>query len=143
MMTSRNPAPNQTNGLQSNGLIKQKIRVTILCARSLAKRDLFRLPDPFVRICVESTGAQSGEVQVHSTESAKNTVDPKWNQHYDLYIGCNDAITISVWNEKKSQNKTQLSSGAFLGCIRLLSNAIDRLKDTGITLSSKKSSSYF
>ena len=28
----------------------QKIRVTILCARSLVKRDLFRLPDPFVKV---------------------------------------------------------------------------------------------
>ena len=27
-----------------------KIRVTVLCARNLAKRDLFRLPDPFVRV---------------------------------------------------------------------------------------------
>ena len=28
----------------------QKIRVTVLCARSLVKRDLFRLPDPFVKV---------------------------------------------------------------------------------------------
>lgn len=44
--------------------------------------------------------------QVHSTEVSKNTVDPKWNQHYDLLIGLNDAITISVWNDKKV-NKDQ------------------------------------
>ena len=34
----------------------QKIRVTVLCARSLAKRDLFRLPDPFVRVHVDGSG---------------------------------------------------------------------------------------
>ena len=66
----------------------QKIRVTILCARSLVKRDLFRLPDPFVKVHVDGSG------QSHVTEAGKNTLDPKWNVHYDLYVGSNDAITI-------------------------------------------------
>jgi len=103
-----------------NGSVK--IRVTILCARNLAKRDLFRLPDPFVRITVDGSG------QTHSTDSSKNTLDPKWNQHYDLYIGKSDAITISVWNDKKVHKK---NGAGFLGCVRLLSNSINRLKDTG------------
>ena len=38
-----------TNRTTSMG--SQKIRITILCARSLVKRDLFRLPDPFVKVC--------------------------------------------------------------------------------------------
>ena len=84
-----------------------------MCARSLAKRDLFRLPDPFVKITVDSCSGdknknksvlQNGSNhphQSHSTDVSRNTVDPKWNQHYDLLIGLNDAITISVWNDKK------------------------------------------
>ena len=86
--------------------------MTILCARSLAKRDLFRLPDPFVKVTVDSysgdkgrnkaqNGVQSQPHQTHSTDISRNTIDPKWNQHYDLLIGLNDAITISVWNDKK------------------------------------------
>ena len=106
-----------------------KIRVTILCARNLAKRDLFRLPDPFVKVSVDGTG------QTHATDSCKNTLDPKWNQHYDLYIGKADAITISVWNDKKvHKNKNNGCGGGgngFLGCVRLHANAINRLKDTG------------
>jgi E3 ubiquitin ligase SMURF1/2 len=108
-----------------------KIRVTILCARNLAKRDLFRLPDPFVKVSVDGTG------QTHATDSCKNTLDPKWNQHYDLYIGKADAITISVWNDKKvHKNRNNGGSGGggatgFLGCVRLHANAIHRLKDTG------------
>lgn len=101
----------------------QKIRVTILCARSLVKRDLFRLPDPFVKVHVDGSG------QSHVTEAGKNTLDPKWNVHYDLYVGSNDAITISVWNDKKI-NKGSRGTG-FLGCVRLLNSAINRLKDTG------------
>lgn len=104
-----------------NGAIK--IRVTVLCARNLAKRDLFRLPDPFVKVSVDGTG------QTHTTDSSKNTLDPKWNQHYDLYVGKADAITISVWNDKKVHKKN--GGFGFLGCVRLHANAIHRLKDTG------------
>ena len=73
---------------------------------------MFRLPDPFVKVTVDSytgdkgrskiqNGVQSQQHQTHSTEVSRNTIDPKWNQHYDLLIGLNDAITISVWNDKK------------------------------------------
>lgn len=44
------------------------------------------------------------------------------------YIGKNDGITISVWNHKKILKK---KGGGFLGCVRILSNTIQRLKDTG------------
>ncbi|XP_042197010.1 E3 ubiquitin-protein ligase SMURF1 [Callorhinchus milii] len=99
-----------------------KIRLTVLCAKNLAKKDFFRLPDPFAKIIVDGSG------QCHSTDTVKNTLDPKWNQHYDLYIGKSDSITISIWNHKKIHKK---QGAGFLGCVRLLSNAISRLKDTG------------
>ncbi|XP_067123380.1 E3 ubiquitin-protein ligase SMURF2 isoform X2 [Centruroides vittatus] len=99
-----------------------KIRLTILCAKNLAKKDFFRLPDPFCKINVNGSG------QCHSTETCKNTLDPRWNQHYDLYIGNNDIITVSVWNHKKIHKK---QGAGFLGCIRIMSNDIQRLKNTG------------
>uniref|UniRef100_A0A8C7AX66 E3 ubiquitin-protein ligase SMURF1 n=1 Tax=Neovison vison TaxID=452646 RepID=A0A8C7AX66_NEOVI len=95
---------------------------SVLCAKNLAKKDFFRLPDPFAKIVVDGSG------QCHSTDTVKNTLDPKWNQHYDLYVGKTDSITISVWNHKKIHKK---QGAGFLGCVRLLSNAISRLKDTG------------
>uniref|UniRef100_A0AAY4ABR8 HECT-type E3 ubiquitin transferase n=1 Tax=Denticeps clupeoides TaxID=299321 RepID=A0AAY4ABR8_9TELE len=84
------------------------------------------LPDPFAKVVVDGSG------QCHSTDTVKNTLDPKWNQHYDLYIGKSDSITISVWNHKKIHKK---QGAGFLGCVRLLSNTINRLKDTGCRLS--------
>ena len=36
------------------------------------------LPDPFAKVIVEDTG------QGHCTGALKATLDPKWNQHYDL-----------------------------------------------------------
>uniref|UniRef100_A0A669EJP1 HECT-type E3 ubiquitin transferase n=1 Tax=Oreochromis niloticus TaxID=8128 RepID=A0A669EJP1_ORENI len=107
-------------GVRRNGPVK--LRLTVLCAKNLAKKDFFRLPDPFAKVVVDGSG------QCHSTDTVRNTLDPKWNQHYDLYIGKSDSITISVWNHKKIHKK---QGAGFLGCVRLLSNAINRLKDTG------------
>ncbi len=36
------------------------------------------MPDPFAKIVVDGSG------QCHSTDIIKSTLDPKWNQHYDL-----------------------------------------------------------
>ncbi|KAG7271158.1 hypothetical protein CRUP_002807 [Coryphaenoides rupestris] len=105
-----------------------KLRLTVLCAKNLVKKDFFRLPDPFSKVVVDGSG------QCHSTDTVRNTLDPKWNQHYDLYIGKSDSITISVWNHKKIHKK---QGAGFLGCVRLLSNAINRLKDTGLSLQSR------
>uniref|UniRef100_A0A671K9Q1 HECT-type E3 ubiquitin transferase n=1 Tax=Sinocyclocheilus anshuiensis TaxID=1608454 RepID=A0A671K9Q1_9TELE len=107
-------------GVRRNGPVK--LRLTVLCAKNLVKKDFFRLPDPFAKVVVDGSG------QCHSTDTVRNTLDPKWNQHYDLYIGKSDSITISVWNHKKIHKK---QGAGFLGCVRLLSNSINRLKDTG------------
>ena len=120
---------------------------TIVCVVSFA--------DPFVRVAVERAGggANGGgchDRQVHSTEAAKNTVDPKWNTHFDLMVGANDTIAVTVWNDKKVNSNAAAAawgsaaaaaaataslpppnSAAFLGCVRLLTTAINRLKDTG------------
>ncbi|XP_033123760.1 E3 ubiquitin-protein ligase SMURF2-like [Anneissia japonica] len=95
---------------------------SVLCAKNVCKRDFFRLPDAFAKVVVDGSG------QCHSTGTCKGTLDPKWNQHYDLFVGKNDSITISVWNHRKIHKK---QGAGFLGCVRILSNAIQRLKDTG------------
>ncbi|XP_067671329.1 E3 ubiquitin-protein ligase SMURF2-like [Haliotis asinina] len=109
-----------SEGPRRNG--PMKLRLTVLCAKNLGKKDFFRLPDPFAKISVDGSG------QCHSTDTCRNTLDPKWNQHYDLYIGPKDSITISVWNHKKIHKK---QGAGFLGCVRIMSNVIQQLKDTG------------
>jgi E3 ubiquitin ligase SMURF1/2 len=44
------------------------------------------------------------------------------------YLGKMDGITISVWNNRKIHKK---QGSGFLGCVRIMSNTIQRLKDTG------------
>lgn len=65
---------------------------------------------------------------MHATEPCKASLDPKWNNHFDLYLGHGDCITITVWNHKKAIKK---QGGGFLGCVRILAATIQRLKDTG------------
>ncbi|XP_053608063.1 E3 ubiquitin-protein ligase SMURF2 [Plodia interpunctella] len=100
----------------------QKIRLTILCARNLVRRDIFRLPDPFAKITVDGSG------QVYSTNAVKATLDPKWNSHYDLYLNKGDGITISVWNQRKIHKR---QGSGFLGCVRIQPSTVHKLKDTG------------
>lgn len=50
---------------------------------------------------------------------------------YCRYIGQKDSVTISLWNHKKIHKK---QGAGFLGCVRIMSNAITQLKDTGCKL---------
>ncbi|XP_062127814.1 E3 ubiquitin-protein ligase Smurf1 [Drosophila sulfurigaster albostrigata] len=97
-----------------------KVRITLLCARNLARKDLFRLPDPFAKVQVDGTG------QVYSTEISKSSLDPKWNAHYDLFLGRGDCITITVWNQRKIHK-----GSGFLGCVRIPALTIQSLKGAG------------
>lgn len=60
----------------------------------------------------------------------RSDMKQKWRSSFCVfsYIGKTDSITISIWNHKKIHKR---QGAGFLGCIRLLSNAISRLKDTG------------
>jgi E3 ubiquitin ligase SMURF1/2 len=79
------------------------------------------LPDPFAKVVVDGG-------QVFTTEACKATVDPKWSSHYDLFLARGDGITISVWNQKKVLKN---SASGFMGCVRITSSTVQRLKDTG------------
>lgn len=82
---------------------------------------LVGLPDPFAKVVVDGG-------QVFTTEACKATVDPKWSSHYDLFLARGDGITISVWNQKKVLKN---SASGFMGCVRITSSTVQRLKDTG------------
>jgi Ca2+-dependent lipid-binding protein len=50
---------------------------TVVAADGLSKRDVFRLPDPFAVITVD------GE-QTHTTSVIKKTLNPYWNENFDM-----------------------------------------------------------
>nr|XP_055243047.1 translation initiation factor IF-2-like [Gorilla gorilla gorilla] len=65
---------------------------------------------------------RGGHVQPRKPEERARQAAP------DRYIEKSDSVTISVWNHKKIHKK---QGAGFLRCVRLLSSAINHLKDTG------------
>jgi len=51
----------------------------VVAADGLSKRDVFRLPDPFAVITVDSE-------QTHTTSVIKKTLNPYWNENFDLFV---------------------------------------------------------
>ena len=47
---------------------------------------------------------------------------------YCSVLAKNDSITVSVWNQKKVHKK---QGAGFMGCVKITSNLIQTLKDTG------------
>ena len=50
---------------------------------------------------------------------------PKYEHRY---LGKNDSVTITVWNQKKVHKK---QGAGFLGCVKIMPTLIQSLKDTG------------
>ena len=50
---------------------------SVVAADGLSKRDVFRLPDPFAVITVDAD-------QTQSTSVIKKTLNPYWNENFDV-----------------------------------------------------------
>jgi len=100
---------------------QSKIRLTVFCAKGLQKQEFFSLPDPYCKVEVDGTR------QVFVTEVCKDTVTPKWNVYFDLNLSSTNSITITVYNNKQSKKP----HSGFMGCVRIMPNVIQTLKDTG------------
>ncbi|KAK4053046.1 E3 ubiquitin-protein ligase pub1 [Microbotryomycetes sp. JL201] len=93
----------------------KKIRITVVAADSLAKRDVFRLPDPFAVVTVD------GE-QTNTTTAIKKTLNPYWNESFDVNVKDSSVISVQIFDQKKFKKKDQ----GFLGVINIpVSSALD------------------
>ncbi|CDH57141.1 e3 ubiquitin-protein ligase pub1 [Lichtheimia corymbifera JMRC:FSU:9682] len=77
----------------SNSAQTRTVRLTVIAADGLIKKDLFfKLPDPFAVVTVD------GE-QTHTTTVMKKTLNPYWNESFDLYESkCDCMINVQVGN---------------------------------------------
>ncbi|GAA5941100.1 NEDD4 family E3 ubiquitin-protein ligase [Sporobolomyces koalae] len=93
----------------------RKVRVTVVAADSLAKRDVFRLPDPFAVVTVD------GE-QTNTTTAIKKTLNPYWNESFDVEVKDASVLTVQIFDQKKFKKKDQ----GFLGVINVpVAQAVD------------------
>ncbi|KAI8381605.1 uncharacterized protein BYT42DRAFT_598307 [Radiomyces spectabilis] len=85
------------------------VRLTVIAADGLVKKDLFfKLPDPFAVVTVD------GE-QTHTTTVMKKTLNPYWNESFDLQVTNKSVIAVQVFDQKKFKKKDQ----GFLGVINV------------------------
>ncbi|KAI7905858.1 uncharacterized protein BX663DRAFT_549000 [Cokeromyces recurvatus] len=116
----------------SNSVTTRTVRLTVIAADGLIKKDLFfKMPDPFAVVTVD------GE-QTHTTTVMKKTLNPYWNESFDLKVSNQSVIAVQVFDQKKFKKKDQ----GFLGVINVqVSNVFDL--DVGgdemLTLELKKS----
>ncbi|KAI5989086.1 hypothetical protein EDD15DRAFT_2286487 [Pisolithus albus] len=84
------------------------VRITVLAANSLVKREVFSLPDPFAVVSVDSH-------RTYTTNTIKRTLTPTWNQHFDITIKRSSTITIQVFDQRRFKKRDQ----GFLGLVRI------------------------
>lgn len=84
------------------------LRVTIIAADGLYKRDVFRFPDPF------AVATMSGE-QTRTTSVIKKTLNPYWNEGFDMKATEESILAIQIFDQKKFKKKDQ----GFLGVINV------------------------
>ncbi|PPQ65093.1 hypothetical protein CVT24_003054 [Panaeolus cyanescens] len=113
------------------GPLRKKIRVTVVAADGLSKRDVFRLPDPFAVITVD------GE-QTNSTSVIKKTLNPYWNENFDITVKDSSVVAVQIFDHRKFKRKDQ----GFLGVVNVRVSDVLDLELGGhemLTLDLKKS----
>ncbi|PBK77941.1 HECT-domain-containing protein [Armillaria solidipes] len=113
------------------GPLRKKIRVTVVAADGLSKRDVFRLPDPFAVITVDAE-------QTHTTSVMKKTLNPYWNESFDITVKDSSVVAVQIFDQRKFKRRDQ----GFLGVVNVrVSDVLDL--DLGghemLTLDLKKS----
>ncbi|CAD6891392.1 unnamed protein product [Tilletia controversa] len=93
---------------QRGASMRRKIRILVVAADGLSKRDVFRLPDPFAIVTVD------GE-QTHCTAVIKKTLSPYWNDAFDVDVTDASILAVQVFDQKKFKKKDQ----GFLGVINI------------------------
>ncbi|KAJ4482107.1 hypothetical protein J3R30DRAFT_3456468 [Lentinula aciculospora] len=87
---------------------EQIIRITLHGATGLVKRDILGLPDPFAVLTVD------GE-QTVSTVVSRRSLNPTWNNHFDVTVRHSSMLAIQVFDHKKFKKRDQ----GFLGVINI------------------------
>ncbi|KAI1778369.1 HECT-domain-containing protein [Hypoxylon cercidicola] len=109
-MTATRPEPGPS--------AQPNLRVTIIAADGLYKRDVFRLPDPFAVATI------NGE-QTKTTTVSKRTLNPYWNEPFDFRATEDSILAVQVFDQKKFKKKDQ----GFLGVINIRIGDVIELAD--------------
>ncbi|PTU22443.1 hypothetical protein P175DRAFT_0529497 [Aspergillus ochraceoroseus IBT 24754] len=107
-VTSKIPEFSQTSFSSNLTSNFDKRLSCFIAADGLYKRDVFRFPDPFA---VATVGGE----QTHTTSVIKKTLNPYWNEMFDLRVNEDSILAIQIFDQKKFKKKDQ----GFLGVINV------------------------
>jgi len=100
--------------MSSQNALKQ-LRITVVAADGLSKREVFRFPDPFAVITVDAE-------QTHTTSVFKKTLNPYWNESFDINVKESSIIAVQIFDQRKFKKRDQ----GFLGVVNVrVSDVID------------------
>ncbi|PSS22678.1 hypothetical protein PHLCEN_2v3044, partial [Hermanssonia centrifuga] len=102
-----------------------------VAADGLSKREVFRLPDPFAVITVDAE-------QTHTTSVIKKTLNPYWNESFDITVKDSSVIAVQIFDQRKFKKRDQ----GFLGVVNVRVSDVLDLELGGhemLTLDLKKS----
>ncbi|KAI8818834.1 uncharacterized protein EV422DRAFT_569490 [Fimicolochytrium jonesii] len=113
----------EVNGASSSASISgastsahRTVKITVVAADGLYKKDIFRLPDPFAVITVD------GE-QTHTTSPVKRTLNPYWNESFDISVTNSSVLAVQIFDQRKWK---KAKDQGFLGVINLnMANVFD------------------
>ncbi|TVY73511.1 E3 ubiquitin-protein ligase RSP5 [Lachnellula suecica] len=117
------PAP---TGAKSGLAGQPNLRLTIIGAKGLLKRDIFRSPDPFAVASIDGG-------QVKETEVLLRTASPSWNETFHFRATEDSILTVKLFDQSKAKKKNKW----FLGLLNVRVGGIinfDRITDQYRTL---------
>ncbi|KAI9511322.1 HECT-domain-containing protein [Russula earlei] len=76
---------------------RRKVRIT----DGVAKSDALRLPDPFVVLTVDLE-------QTHTTTAIEQTLNPCWNEHFDVMVKDSSVVAVQVFDQCKFKQRGSL-----------------------------------
>ncbi|CCA69820.1 related to RSP5-Hect domain E3 ubiquitin-protein ligase [Serendipita indica DSM 11827] len=86
----------------------RRIRLTVVAADSLIKREVFKVPDPFAVITVDAE-------QTHTTSVIKKTLNPYWNENFEIDVKDSSVVAVQVFDQRKFKKRDQ----GFLGVVNI------------------------
>ncbi|KAJ6486753.1 C2 domain-containing protein [Mycena sanguinolenta] len=87
----------------------------VVAADGLFKKDVFSLPDPFAVITVDAE-------QTHTTSVIKKTLNPYWNESFDITVKDSSVVAVQIFDQRKFQRQDQ----GFLGVVNVrVSDVLD------------------
>ncbi|KAI9188211.1 hypothetical protein H9P43_002602 [Blastocladiella emersonii ATCC 22665] len=111
------------------------IRLTVVAADGLYKRELFRMPDPFAVVTVD--GAQT-----KTTTVMKRTLNPYWNEWFEFEVTNSSVIAVQIFDQRKFKKS---GNQGFLGVVNVQVGSIFDVRsgdaDEMLTLDLKKANS--